>query len=358
MTLVVRNARRGGRFVADRMVHSLHRILFEFAGTAHLAVRRCLGLFHTDANDLAVLTQHFDRSGIEVHVIFAVSRITLIIHVTVIFHVFRHLTNREQLFDHLTSQLVFAGLFNRVFIQIEIVFVDDQLHSRQLLHLTQFLHGELGLRHTATDEQVKHTRLVGLDALIYVVRNVGALLQIIGIAHELASHVHGHVAAADHGDFLSFKRPFASAGRITVVPFHELGCAVHAVQIGARQSERLVFDGTGGEQHGIVTFEQFVERHVLAEFHVAVQVDVRIVERLFECRRDEFDGRMIGGHAVAHQTERHRQLFEQVDSGGSAEAELLAELLQLAQENVRGVDACRAGADYSNTKFMSFSHAL
>ena len=358
MTLVVRNARRGGRFVADRMVHSLHRILFEFAGTAHLAVRRRLGLFHTDANDLAVLTQHFDRSGIEVHVIFAVSRITLIIHVTVIFHVFRHLTNREQLFDHLTSQLVFAGLFNRVFIQIEIVFVDDQLHSRQLLHLTQFLHGELGLRHTATDEQVKHTRLVGLDALIYVVRNVGALLQIIGIAHELASHVHGHVAAADHGDFLSFKRPFASAGRITVVPFHELGCAVYAVQIGARQSERLVFDCTGGEQHGIVTFEQFVERHVLAEFHVAVQVDVRIVERLFECRRDEFDGRMIGGHAVAHQTERHRQLFEQVDSGGSAEAELLAELLQLAQENVRGVDACRAGADYSNTKFMSFSHAL
>ena len=46
------------------------------------------------------------------------------------------------------------------------------------------------------------------------------------------------------------------------------------------------------------------------------------------------------------------------DSGGSAEAELLAELLQLAQENVRGVDACRAGADYSNTKFISFSHAL
>ena len=214
------------------------------------------------------------------------------------------------------------------------------------------------MRHAAADEQVQHASLVLLDALVHIVWNVSAFLQIVGIAHEFARHIHGHVATADHGDFLSFKRPFASAGRITVVPFHELGCAVYAVQIGARQSERLVFDCTGGEQHGIVTFEQFVERHVLAEFHVAVQVDVRIVERLFECRRDEFDGRMIGGHAVAHQTERHRQLFEQVDSGGSAEAELLAELLQLAQENVRGVDACRAGADYSNTKFMSFSHAL
>ena len=87
-------------------------------------------------------------------------------------------------------------------------------------------------------------------------------------------------------------------------------------------------------------------------------MDVRIVERLFERRRDEFDGRVVGGHSVAHQAERHRQLFEQVDARGSAEAKPLAELLQLAQENVRGVDACRAGADYSNTKFISFSHAL
>ena len=78
----------------------------------------------------------------------------------------------------------------------------------------------------------------------------------------------------------------------------------------------------------------------------------------FECRRDEFDGRVVGGHSVAHQAERHRQLFEQVDASGSAEAKPLAELLQLAQENVRGVDACRAGSDYSNTKFISFSHAL
>ena len=44
--------------------------------------------------------------------------------------------------------------------------------------------------------------------------------------------------------------------------------------------------------------------------------------------------------------------------GVTPETKLLAELLQLAQENVRGVDACRAGADYSNTKFISFSHAL
>ena len=340
------------------MVHGLHRILFKLAGAAHLAVSRRFGLLHANANDLAVLAQHFDRRGIEVHIILAISRITLVIHVTVIFHVFRHLTNREQLFDHLTGQLILAGFFNRVFIQIEIVFVDDQLHSRQFLHLTQFLHGELGLRHTATDEQVQHASLVLLDALVHIVWNISAFLQIVGIAHEFARHIHGHVATADHGNFLSFKRPFASAGRITVVPFHKLGCAIHAIQVGARQSKRLVLNGTGGEQHGIVTLKQLVEGHVLAEFHVAIQVDVGVVERLFECRRDEFDGRVVGGHAITYQAERHRQLFEQVDARGRAEAKLLAELLQLAQENVGGVDACRAGADYSNTKFISFSHAL
>ena len=199
-------------------------------------------------------------------------------------------------------------------------------------------------------------RLIGLDPLVHVVRNVGAFLQIVSVAHQLARHVHGHVAAADHSDFLGIERPFAGAGRVTVVPFHELGGTVHAVQVGARQAERLVFDGTSGEQHGIVTFQQLVERHVLAEFHVAVEVDVRVVERLLESGCDEFDGRMVGGHAVAHQTERHRQLFEQVDAGLGAQSQFLAELAQLAQENIGGVDACRTGADYSNTKFVSFAH--
>ncbi len=201
-------------------------------------------------------------------------------------------------------------------------------------------------------------RLVALDAFIHVVWNVGARLQIIGVAHELARDVHGDVAAADHGDFLGVERPFAGTGRVTVVPFHELRGAVHAVEVGARQTERLVLHGSGGEQHGVVAFEQFVKRHVLAEFHVAVEVDVRVVERLLKRGRDEFDGRVVGGHAVAHQAERHRQLFEQVDTGVGAKAELLAELVQLAQEDVGRVDACGAGADHSNTKFVSFSHAL
>ena len=62
--------------------------------------------------------------------------------------------------------------------------------------------------------------------------------------------------------------------------------------------------------------------------------------------------------SLTRYTHNSVHLVTPFDSGGSSEAELLAELLQLAQENVRGVDACRAGADYSNTKFMSFSHAL
>ena len=107
---------------------------------------------------------------------------------------------------------------------------------------------------------------------------------------------------------------------------------------------------------GVVTGQQVVKSHVLAEFHVAVQVDVRVVERLLESGCDEFDGRVVGGHAVAHQAERHRQLFEQVDAGLGAQSQLFAELAQLAQENIGRVDACGAGADYSNTKFVGFAH--
>ncbi len=57
---------------------------------------------------------------------------------------------------------------------------------------------------------------------------------------------------------------------------------------------------------------------------------------------------MVRGHAVAHQTERHRQLFEQVDARFGAEAKLFAQLLELAQEDIRMVDAGRASADNSN----------
>ena len=84
---------------------------------------------------------------------------------------------------------------------------------------------------------MQHASLVRLDTLVHIVWNVSAFLQIVGIAHEFARHIHGHVATADHGDFLSVEWPLASAGRITVVPFHKLGCAIHAIQVGARQSK-------------------------------------------------------------------------------------------------------------------------
>ena len=88
-------------------------------------------------------------------------------------------------------------------------------------------------------------------------------------------------------------------------------------------------------------------------------MNVRVVERLLKRVGDELDGRMVGGHAIAHQTERHGQLLEQINAGAGAEAQPLAELLELAQEDVGRVDASRTGADYGDTKFsvLGFSHA-
>ena len=61
-------------------------------------------------------------------------------------------------------------------------------------------------------------------------------------------------------------------------------------------------------------------------------MDVRVVERLLKRGGDELDGRVVRGHTVTHQAERHRQLFEQVDARFGAEAKLFAQLLELRRK--------------------------
>ena len=357
---IVGDAGGFGGPVADGMVDGPDRVVRELAGAAHPAIGAGLGTFHADGLDLAVLAENLGGGGVEVHVIPAVGRIAFEVDVAIVLHVFGHLADGEQFLDHLTGELVLAGHLDGLVVQVKVVFVDDELHAGQLLHLAQFLHAELGLSHATADEQVEHLGLVLADALVHVVRNVGLGLEVVGVTHEFAGHIHGHVATADHGDVLGRKRPFAGTGGVTVVPFDELGGAVHAFKIGAGQVQRLVLDRAGGEQHGVVTGQQVVEGHVLAEFHIAVQVDIRVVERLLKRGGDELDGRVVRGHTVTHQAERHGQLLEQVDARFGAEAELFAQLLELAQEDVGGIDAGRPGADYSNAEFSihGFSHAL
>ena len=332
--LVVGDTGSFGGLVADGVVDGLDRVVGELAGAVHLAVGTGFGALHADGLDLAVLAEDLGGGGVEVHVVLAVGRVAFEVDVAVIFHVFGHLADGEQLLDHLAGELVLAGHLDGLVVQIEVVLVDDELHAGQLLHLAQFLHAELGLGHATADEQVEHLGLVLADALVHVVRNVGLGLEVVGVAHEFAGHVHGHVAAADHGDVLGRKRPFAGTGGVAVVPFDELGGAVHAFKVGAGQVQRLVLDRAGGEQHGVVTGQQVVKSHVLAEFHVAVEVDVRVVERLLKRGGDELDGRVVRGHTVTHQAERHGQLLEQVDARFGAEAKLFAQLLELAQEDI------------------------
>ena len=135
MFLVVGDAGRGGRLVSDGMVHGFDRVIHEFAGAGHLAIGAGFGLFHADCLDFAVFAQHFGRCGVEVHVVFTVGGVAFVVDVAVVFHVFGHLANCEQFFDHLTGQFVLAGDFDGFVVQIEVVLVDDELHARQLFHL-------------------------------------------------------------------------------------------------------------------------------------------------------------------------------------------------------------------------------
>jgi hypothetical protein len=69
---------------------------------------------------------------------------------------------------------------------------------------------------------------------------------------EDAGHVEGHVAVADHGDFLGIQRPFAGNVRVSVVPGDEVGAAEGSLEFDARDVQVRVLDGAGGENDGVV----------------------------------------------------------------------------------------------------------
>ena len=157
------------------MVDGLHWHVVGFASAAHLAIGRRFRAFHAHTRHATVgIRQHFHRVGIEVQVIALVGRLSLEVSAAVVFHVFRHVADCVKLLDHLASELVISGDLQRLVRQVKVVFVHDQLHTRQFLELAQFLHRELGMSHVTAHEQVEFTAGVGLDAVIHIVGDVGA----------------------------------------------------------------------------------------------------------------------------------------------------------------------------------------
>ena len=71
--------------------------------------------------------------------------------------------------------------------------------------------------------------LVGLEALVDVVRDLGRQQFVAGLGED-AGDVEGDVADADDGDLLLVERPGAREVGVAVVPGDELGGAVAAAR--------------------------------------------------------------------------------------------------------------------------------
>ena len=130
---------------------------------------------------------------------------------------------------------------------------------------------------------------------------------------------------------------------MAVEPAHEVGGAVRALEIDARDVEIGIADGARREDDRVVVLLQVVERDVGAEVHVAEEADVTAVEHLAQRRDDALDARMVGRDAVADQSVGCRKLLEEVDRDVEAALGF--------QQDVGGVDAGGSGADDGQSQF-------
>src|SRR5690606_4138851 len=153
---------------------------------------------------------------------------------------------------------------------------------------------------------------VGLQALVHVRRDLRRQ-EFVGRLGEDAGDVEGDVPDAQHGDLLRLQGPGARHVRVAVVPGDEVRGAVGTVQADAGDVQRAVGHGAGGEDHAVVERAQVVEVEIRAVVHIAEQADLRLVEHLVQGGDDALDPRVVGGDAVADQSERRRHALEDVD---------------------------------------------
>ena len=103
---------------------------------------------------------------------------------------------------------------------------------------------------------------------------------------------------------------------VAVVPGDEVGGAVRAGQVDARDVERGVADRAGREDHGVVALLQLVERDVAADLDVADEADRAGIQHLVQRSDDALDARVVGGDAVADEAVRRGERLEEVDRDG------------------------------------------
>ena len=178
---------------------------------------------------------------------------------------------------------------------------DDDLDAGQLTQLTQLLGGELGVRGAAPPDHVHLTNLAGLQSLQHRLGHVGAV-QVGRVPGQDPGHIHRDVPDADDRNRLSVQNERAGPDvRVPAVPVDEVGGRVAARQVLARNAEPPVPHRPGRVDHRVVSRQQVVAGHILAQVHAAEKPDVGAFQHPAQVLGDRLDRLVVGGHPVPDQ---------------------------------------------------------
>ena len=208
-------------------------------------------------------------------------------------------------------------------VKVEVLLVKDNVHVAGVAELAQFHRGELHLGGAAATKDVHVGDGRGLQPLVDVVRDLGDK-HVVGVLGQHPRHIQCHVAVANDGDLLGGQRPFARHIRVPVVPGHEVGPAVGALQLDAGDVQVCVLDGAGREDDGVVVLLQVFQHQVRAVLDVAEEANVSPVQDLVQRVDNALDARMVRGNAIADQSIGGRVTIKEVDADHQSGTHFLA----------------------------------
>ena len=185
-------------------------------------------------------------------------------------------------------------------VELEVGRVDVHVGARQFAELAQLGVGERRLGRAAPSEHHDLLDRRAGERLERVVGRVGRG-ELAGIENQHPGDVDRDVAVADHHGTLRGLRsnPEVARVRMAVVPVDELGRAVRARSVLARDAEPVVVGDADRIDDRVVALEQLGAGDVVAEGDAAEEAKARLQRRLLVHARDRLDLRVVGRDARA-----------------------------------------------------------
>lgn len=140
---------------------------------------------------------------------------------------------------------------------------------------------------------------VGLATVTYNV-SCSTYLQIVYWTEQHSRYIYGNVALTHNRNIPPTQvRLQLLRSRKTIVPCHKLSRRYHMRLLLIIQLQLTILIGTVGEEHSVVTFSQFLQRHIRSQSYVTKETQTRIFRSLCERINDVLDLWMIRRNSEA-----------------------------------------------------------